>query len=842
MRRFFRYLLPYLTAFIFSLLGVALWHLTGQSSVLLVVSGILAAIPLLCLLVNVVSANAYLNKIKQAKIADMQKELLRHRREAEKTAVTKLTLLRRIRLGTGVYTACLFLMAAAAGVFSGACYAPVPMPVYLLLLAYAGTVFYDCLYRTRRQKPDIEQVDLTTLVQESDYPQLYEMARRAADTLGCRGRIVIRLNVDDGVSIFCVSGGYVLTVGAQALQLLCEEEFYHILLHEFSHVSRANARAQRERDYNAGLCVQHDEADGFTSFAMRLFMLSDVCYNFQYMIFDYATSVCYETSADRAMAEYGQPAIAASALVKFNDHRLYEWERGVEDEPCLYEPEAPQADYLHREFARFEAARETRADVWHELAKKEIIANNTTHPTLIMRLETLGVTEVATVAQVSSEAYTAECQKAVDFAETYICEQLKDGYAKTREENYIKPQERVREWTENGMPIRAEGYADIIDDLRALGRNREAEALCDRVLATLDKMSCMTAAFFKGSYLLRRYDESGMDYLWQAVDNNSNYVDEGLTLIGEFCCITGRQEDLNAYREKAAVMAQKTVDETDKLGYLSKGDRLSPDDMPQDMLQNILAFIRSVDEQGIIRQVYLVRKTVSDTLFSSVFVIRFYGGTEAQSRDILHKIFRYLDSYPVDRQFSLFDYFRCPDVGLEKMEGCLVYSKENDTSQPTAAAAANSEAQDAPATEATPAAETTHRAPAAASGADKPVKLPLIVGHGGNILPQKTAMQNYFAEITDTSIIFTNDKLGVKREVPFSSFSRAEFGVGKPELWLQCVVDGSPFIFCMTRKHWKSPAGRWLVEKIGEQTELLDKKEYDHYIGKWFIFHLLFHS
>jgi hypothetical protein len=110
----------------------------------------------------------------------------------------------------------------------------------------------------------------------------------------------------------------------------------------------------------------------------------------------------------------------------------------------------------------------------------------------------------------------------------------------------------------------------------------------------------------------------------------------------------------------------------------------------------------------------------------------------------------------------------------------------------------------------------------------------LVLGAGGGILPQKGCFTGYFTEITDTSIICTNDKLGVKKEIPFSSFSAAEFGIGSGHLWLQCVVDGNPFVFCTLRKNWKSPSAKLLLEKISAQTEIQGMKEYERYMGKLF--------
>ena len=147
-------------------------------------------------------------------------------------------------------------------------------------------------------------------------------------------------------------------------------------------------------------------------------------------------------------------------------------------------------------------------------------------------------------------------------------------------------------------------------------------------------------------------------------------------MIGMFCCTTGREEALQAYRVRAAELTQKNMAEDSKAGYLSKNDNLTKDDMPADMLDEILSFIHSVD-CDIIQNIYLVRKTVNESFFTSAFIIHFYGGTDAQRDEIMHKIFCYLDSYPAEWHFSLFDYFEYPEVKVEKIEGSLVYSKSN---------------------------------------------------------------------------------------------------------------------------------------------------------------------
>jgi tetratricopeptide (TPR) repeat protein len=310
------------------------------------------------------------------------------------------------------------------------------------------------------------------------------------------------------------------------------------------------------------------------------------------------------------------------------------------------------------------------------MIEKEILPNNATHPTLKIRLETLGVEDVDAIEYPRDSAYADEIQKVLDFADKKLIE-LHDTYEQDRREQYLEPLERITKWKESGEPIAAETYADIIADLHRLGRYEDAERLCERVIEELDEYSSYHAYFIKGCAMLYRYEEAGVDLIYHALEGNQNYLENGLNVIGEFFCMTGREQELLDYRARAAQLSQQDKDEFSQTSFLSKNDKLSRDEMPKEMLEEILGYIRSVD-CDIIQKIYLVRKTVSETYFASAFVIHFYGGTDAQREDIMHKIFRYLDTYPVDWHFALFDYFDYPDIKFDKIEGSLVYSKNNN--------------------------------------------------------------------------------------------------------------------------------------------------------------------
>lgn len=671
MKKFFSCLSSFLIAFFFSLFGVA-WQTAAPASTPRLFLFLLSLLPIPLLLINLLLAKRYIKKIQNAKVADMQAYMLSHRAEAAHAAKVLLRRLQWRRRAAAVYAVFLFCLAVCISLFSGMMYSTL-IYVHYVYIIYAGCVFYAVFSRIHKQRPDALTGGALAL-SPADYPQLYGAAERAAQAIGCRGKIVLRLSLDCNASIVCIKNHYFLQLGILLLGILSEEELYAVLLHEFSHCSKKNRAAKRELKYGNWVASGKD-VYAILGFVTNLFVYADVRYLFDHMTYEYATSITSETEADRDMARYSDSAVAASALLKIHYDEKLRWETTAKDELPLYAAEEQNPHYLRDRIAHFRCKIDERHAAWDAMVAQEILPNNATHPTLKMRLQALGVSEPCCVPEQSAPAYRAEIARAVAFLDGILLDSDED-YQKAREAYYLAPLSRITAWEEGGMPLAAESYADIIADLKQLGRYSDAEALCDRAIQELDENSSLHAYFIKGSMLLFRYDAAGIALLYHAIENNFNYLDEGMGLIGQFCCMTGREEDLRVFRERAKELAQRDKDEYRETGFLAKGDRLTRDEMPSAMKEEILSYILSLDT-GIIRRIYLVRKTVNDSFFTSAFVIHFYGGTEEMREEIMHKIFSYLDSYPVEWQFSLFDYFECKNIRFDKIEGCLIYEKPN---------------------------------------------------------------------------------------------------------------------------------------------------------------------
>lgn len=674
MKKISLYILSYISALFASIIGLIFNSKWASNTVLIVVLVLLTILPIFLFVFNIFSAKRFVNKIKRSKVADMNAFLVSHRDDAENTAKRKLKELRRTRHLTTIYTFFIVLLAIASSVLGGILIV-FESSLYVLCLLYSGLLFYSVYTRIHRKK-QITLSETAVAISKNDYPLIYDLARKAADRVGSTDEILILLNWNCSASIIKDKKRSILQLGVILLHTLSEEELYNILLHEFAHVSDDNRKAFRESQYHTWLCEESEGYNKLSVFLSKLYLIFATKYAFIYMIYDYASSVVNELYADQTMAKHGDPQVAVSALLKTHYDKMYFWESCVKNETSLYEPEELKADYLTNRISDFKKAISERSEYWNELVSKEILANNATHPTLKMRMNALGIQDLSLTETKSSDEYIAECQKLLEFSENIIYEERLKTYKNDRNEQFVEPLARLEEWHQAGNPISPETYADLVSDLKTLGKHEDAEALCDKVIEVLPSLSSAHATFMKGSTMLYRYDERGMELIYRAMEQNGNYIEEGLNIIGNFCCLTGREEALLDYRKKAGKLAQKHVDQDSQISFLSKNDNLTKETLPDGMLEEILSYIKSID-QDIIQNIYLVRKTVSETFFASVFIIHFYGGTDAQRDEIMHKIFRFLDSHPTEWQFSLFDYFEYPEIKVEKIEGSLVFSKDN---------------------------------------------------------------------------------------------------------------------------------------------------------------------
>lgn len=630
------------------------------------------AVPILGILANILLNRLYIKSLNRKSIRERQDFILSHRDNAEQNARKKLSLLKRIRILSDIYAVFLGVCSLSAAFCLGIIY---DNSVSMTLLFIIIIISLAAVSRIRHNTSKSYFEDDKTYVSESDYPALYAIARKAAEQVGLTGNIRIALLNDFNAGAAKINNQYSIQLGTLLLNVLSEEEVYCVLLHEFAHIKSEDS-SWKEIFYSDFLYTVYNVTTPniYTRITKNFFVFLDNYYKFQFQLYMYAASLTRERIADEAMLLSGNPKLIASSLLKIKYYELYNWEKGTYDEECFFEPETYDIKALEKEAEKFKEAIKENTPKWNSFIQNEILSRSATHPTLKMRLENLGIKEFTVLNEKSSESYTHDAKKAISYVGNLIYELNKDSYVEARKYSYTKSKELINKWEANGKPLVAEEYYDICDALRNLGRNLEALDLCERAILELDEAAACYAHFIKGCFLIHTYDEAGIEHIYHAIKNNHNFIDEGLAAIGEFCCLTGQEEQLEIYRERAIAITEENKDIYFECGVLNKKDRLSQEEFPEGMLEEILTHILSADK-GVIENIYLVRKTITDDFFTSVFVIKMTEDTDDDSRyDIMHKTFNYLDTYP-DWQFSLFDYEEVKNVKIESIPNSCVYSK-----------------------------------------------------------------------------------------------------------------------------------------------------------------------
>lgn len=624
--------------------------------------------PFFMLLLNLLLHKRTVRKFQKQKVAQFQQYLFSHRDFAEKTSAEKLRFLKHWRRFTDLYAASFTFAGLIVSFCSGILYeTDIATPLCLLsaffLLCTASRIRFACT------RPKFEKGE--TYLEPEAYPKLYAIAEKAANALSCRGKIHISTTANCNAGIAKIGNAYSIYIGVILLSVISEEELYAILLHEFSHVANDRISVEKEGAYDIWLS-NGGTRHFLTPLTDLMFRYFDSTYHLQYQLYQYASSLLTEESADQAMVQYGNRQAAASALLKLGYYDMFTWEKGTYDTDCIYASEKPSENFVTSERDAFQKSISLRADDWNQILSREILSKNASHPTLNMRLAALGTTDYQILQDSSSESFQKERGEALRCMDALICKEQAKTYDEDRKRFYLEPKSTVEAWQSSGEPLVAEAYADVVSALRDLGMVSKANALCDRAIASLSDAASCYAYYMKGCNLLHQYDPAGLAYVYHAIENNQNYIEEGLEMIGTFCCMTGNQKELDIYREKAVYFLQKEIDEYNEIGVLNKNDRLSAEQLPGEMLSEILAYITSIDG-GAIQTIYLVRKTITETFFTSAFVIRFKEqATDEQQDDVMHKIFCYLDTCS-DWQFSLFHYTNVVNVKVENIPGSVVY-------------------------------------------------------------------------------------------------------------------------------------------------------------------------
>ena len=649
------------------ILGSIMARRLGPSPVLGELGLALALLPMACMGIGILLTRRLTRRFRDMKVAEQQRMVLSHRERAQEMAAKKLQRLKLIRRAVTVYGWFLLFVSLMSSFLVG-CKADGGMSGYTICLCAFSAMGAAIRLGARPVRFDFSEDK--GYVSEEAYPRLYALARQAADALGMKAALRICLDESENAGIARIGQDCSVSLGAVLLSLQSEQELYEVLLHEFAHV--AGERDSRERAYRTVQLQLWNQSGFLGLFQKLLFDYPDRLYATEYEFYLFASSLEQETKADEAMVRYGDRQTAASSLLRLKYPELSAWEAEGQDGPFLDTLEKKIHDMTRGRIQRALDAETTRREFYRELIRREIMSRSASHPTIQMRLDALGCPDGQLKERWSSPEYVQETERAVDQVQQWLL-------ARNDSEDYARQVSASRrivdDWEAAGRPLQMEDYADVVNELRAMGRLRDAMDLCDRAIRELPVSAARYALYIRGCCRLHRWQDEGIEDIYEAIAGNSNYIEEGCDLIGSYCCLTGNQAELDRYREKALQLAQEQKDVYSEMDELRRGDDLSPETLPPELAEKLRAFFRTLPK-GKVKAVYLIHKQIAPDFSCSPVILRFASDVERSEREeLLHKTFLFLDA--VDEwQFSLFPYEAVENVRPERIDGSLFFTGE----------------------------------------------------------------------------------------------------------------------------------------------------------------------
>ena len=543
----------------------------------------------------------------------------------------------------------------------------------------AGFLGFMPIWRYFQQLP--KPLNKASLVSVGELPLLEAMAKKAADEAGIKGTIRLELTRDCDCDVNVFGKTYVVFFGTRLLSVCTEEELYQCLLASFDYFSRPQEYRRVLRAHRLGE-LGGAEIRPATFVFDRFFSYADATLEWEYDLYITAYKAYIDREANRRLLEQGNPAAAVGAMAKRAMWRHFTFEASDHlTKPFYYE------EKLHDHFERdvCDAYRRTlscRREVWLDMLSREF-STDRTQPNGLFTECWKALTPDADAPESAdwtpdlTTPYGQEVTAAVAMVDARIRRELSHSYTAYRKREYLEPLATVEAYEKNPEGYTTPELSPVINAYRDICEYDKAEAVCDSILETeTNQFALAHALYFKGMQMLHRYDVCGIDYIYLAIDLNNNYMKDGFELVEEYCSLCGLEDEYETYLRRADIQYAAHAYNHNEAGELDPRDHLVKEEELGDMLPDILAYMEQVSE-GCIREIYLVRKVISEDFFSSVFVLNLEYGADREAVDRAYTaIFNYLDAYPVDWQFSLFFYNRETEIAVKRVEGSLVWTKK----------------------------------------------------------------------------------------------------------------------------------------------------------------------
>ena len=514
---------------------------------------------------------------------------------------------------------------------------------------------------------------------KKDYPLLFEVVEQAKNTLQCTKPFKIYSVVGQGISVSAMLNGFNIFLDVEEVSILTREELYQIMLHEIAHV--VNQDTKRSWHLDKFFRSYDRKQGGFIGkYVLGILYIRFYIDKTAYTV---ACTRFYEQNADKAVQEFGNGQVCINGTAKTMLLSLYQNEFNPKLSYYLFESEQMPQDYLYLDMKFFEEMKQTCREKWEYIMTHRIPSRLDSHPTLLMRMEVMGVTSFDCSAVETDAGYVAEQQKLLKLGNDNIVKDSKQNYEQRRKSYYLPIKNKLEEYERelaSGTILSMVQLTDYMEVLYHVDRDKCLN-IANEILSKNPQSGY--ANFYKGLILAERLESECVECLYVAVKENPNFAETALDSIGMFACNVGDQELLDRYRERIKSDFIDVSQRKDDLS-LRNDDVYAANNLDDEDFNAILDYIIEKGK-GNVERVYSVSRGEGDRALN-VYYIEFFKGSKTEECDkIYDDVFLLLDSYDDgkerDYNFNLFTSIgvnRSPKANaFRATHGSLIYSAKD---------------------------------------------------------------------------------------------------------------------------------------------------------------------
>lgn len=621
---------------------------------------------LLC--INVISMLVINRRSKKMKFTAEHERIKTTLLTAEKENIKTLKSVKRIYRLSKIYMYFLIVLLLLNVFFAGGSAFAIkfiPLIVLIPLFALSGLITFVF--------PLGNGPDRENRLKKSKFPALFKLLKEIRKETHIHKKVRLYPIPKYSAGIHQSKKGLNIFIGSFSMGILTKNETKQILVHEYAHFHNDDTKMslkfnrliyRYDRCCNSALCRINSLLTALPGYYL----------DYKWQVYYAASNRGKEFAADKFVEKYGDKQAFINALAKITAFSLFY------SEPCQKNYFAPETPPEHLEsdlIKEFKTALTHNEEKWRKMIDNELPAFMSSHPTFTMRRKSMGIEGYSLTTVETDEEFIKEQEKFLNLCDKMVYNELLPNYKEIHKNKYSDSVSNIKNYEEaikNNQTLSTQDIIETALSYEDLCNFEKGEELLNSVLKA--EPDNAYALYYLGRLRLSFEHNDGIDILYRAIEENSNFTSAALELIGGYCLKMGLGDELEQYRKRSVELYQAQEDMETETGNLTFRDKLEACDLKKETFDEILSFI-SENGEGIIEKAYLCKKVIANDFYSYIIGIKPFKNTEPQKIDaFMDKVFLYLDLRK--EQYSLFNLSGLPryEKYLKRVENSLIYNKE----------------------------------------------------------------------------------------------------------------------------------------------------------------------